>query len=625
MSENTMIPGGERVVQGEASRAPTGGAEQSVDTRFVGDVLLTFGAQSVKPKARMNGGAWMKECEGPGWSLYLHPQTQGWKGFPLSRISVVQWEFWLLGELFPAPTAAIDLAGLLSGTTKASEGLNALNGHFLLFAHDLRSNEWHVSTDRFGTLHAYYGSDGTRSAIGTFFPAVAGSASSRKLDWDGLYSFFSVSFFPDDRTYFDDVRILHPSSNYIFDGQGKLKRKSRYWNWHHSPARRRTYEQTIHEFSDVFAEVMRDQMQSGRIAMPISGGLDSRSTIAALRKDGDKGTDEGRIWSYSYGYTDESAETRIAHRIAHTRQLPFRAFTIPPYLFGKLSLVIDSVEGYQDLTQSRQAAVVDEISQHADFVIAAHWGDVWMDDMGYTDNVGGGSDNEVADLALAKFSKNGGEWFRREFFSHGEQKGKGEEILKDFVRSEFRRLEKIEDRDFRMKAFKTNSWSFRWTLASLRMFQGAAFTRLPFYDSRLCDFFCTVPTEYVKARRLQVDYIKRCAPDLARIAWQPYDANLYWYKRFHSLLLPRRAVKRLWRMAVGTRTIQRNWEVQFLGAAGRANIVNWLLRPGLHVHEYVSPASVEALVNDFYASPTAALGYSVSMLLTFSVWLECHA
>ena len=31
--------------------------------------------------------------------------------------------------------------------------------------------------------------------------------------------------------------------------------------------------------------------------------------------------------------------------------------------------------------------------------------------------------------------------------------------------------------------------SFRWTTTSLRMFQAAAFPRLPFYDTRMADFF----------------------------------------------------------------------------------------------------------------------------------------
>ena len=68
--------------------------------------------------------------------------------------------------------------------------------------------------------------------------------------------------------------------------------------------------------------------------------------------------------------------------VAESRHLPFEAFAVGPYLFDRLSMILNAVEGFQDLTQCRQAAVSDELARHADYVIAAHWGDVWLDDMG---------------------------------------------------------------------------------------------------------------------------------------------------------------------------------------------------------------------------------------------------
>ena len=57
-----------------------------------------------------------------------------------------------------------------------------------------------------------------------------------------------------------------------------------------------------------------------------------------------------------------------------------------------------------------------------------------------------------------------------------------EDVLRETVGAELRRVGQIEDPDFRVKALKTDFWSFRWTTTSLRMFQAAAFPRLPFYD-----------------------------------------------------------------------------------------------------------------------------------------------
>ena len=92
---------------------------------------------------------------------------------------------------------------------------------------------------------------------------------------------------------------------------------------------------------------------------------------------------------------------------------------------------------------------------------------------------------------------------------------------------ELERVSHITDPDFRMKAFKVDAWCFRWTAAGLRAYQLGAFPKLPFYDTRVADLFCTLPTDYVRGRRLQVEWLKRYAPDLARITWQQHDADLY--------------------------------------------------------------------------------------------------
>ncbi len=157
------------------------------------------------------------------------------------------------------------------------------------------------------------------------------------------------------------------------------------------------------------------------------------------------------------------------------------------------------------------------------------------------------------------------------------------------------------------------------------MYQPAAFIRLPFYDTRLVDWICTVPTKFIQNRRLQVDFLKQTAPDLARVPWQVYDADLYTYQHFNNWLLPKRALKKAWRMIRQEQVIERNWELQFLGPEGECGLYHWLLQPGLRLHEFVPPAAIQELLQSFYGAPQPDLGYTVSMLLTFSAWLELHA
>ncbi|MGO8763462.1 MAG: hypothetical protein ACLP2P_07175 [Desulfobaccales bacterium] len=591
---------------------------------FINDLLITFQGDNPALPSRVQAVAWDPGDATPDWRLWLQPAGAGWKGYPLRSSQIDGWKIWLVGELYGVGDEPEAADALLQEVVRGRTPANQLNGHFLLLAWDTASRRWHIWTSRFGTLHAYFASDGVRAAIGTFSPAVSAAASQRRLDWHGLAGFFTFGFFPQDRTYCEDVRILRPACHYIFDDHGTLRQRESYWQWWHNPNRGRAYPETLAEFARIFQEVMSEHIHGGRIAIPISGGLDSRSTVAAISQPGGGGPDCADLWTYSYGYSDDSIETHIARQVAGSRQLPFQAFTIHPYLFHNLNLVLDSVEGFQDVTQCRQAAVVGEIASQADYLIAAHWGDVWLDDMGLASRAPEPLMRapEILEYAFHKMEKRGAQWLLDHVCGrhlNGEEPG---DFLREMIRHEMAQVAHLEDPDFRIKAFKTSQWSWRWTEASLRMFQPGAFPRLPFYDNRLADFFCTVPSEFVGQRRLQIDYLKSFAPDLARIKWQVYDTNLLRYQHFHTWLLPKRALKKAWRILRSKPVIQRNWEVQFLCPEGRQGLERWLLRPGLRLHDLVSPTELQALVQDFYAAPNGPRGYTVAMVLTFSGWLE---
>ena len=457
---------------------------------FINDLLITFPVDNPTLPSRVKEVAWDSVDAAPDWRLWLQPAGAGWKGFPFRSCQADGWKIWLVGELYGVGTGPESADALLLDVVRGRTPASRLNGHFLLLAWDAASRRWHIWTSRFGTLHAYFASHGPRAAIGTFSPAVAAAASQRRLDWQGLAGFFTFGFFPQDRTYFEDVRILRPASHYIFDDHGALQQRDSYWQWWHKPDRGRAYPETLAEFARIFQDVMAEHIQGGRIAMPISGGLDSRSTVAAISQPGGGGPDCTDLWTYSYGYADDSIETRIARQVAGSRRLPFQAFTIRPYLFHNLNLVLDSVEGFQDVTQCRQAAVVGEIARQADYLIAAHWGDVWLDDMGLASRAPEAPMRapEILEYAFHKMEKSGAQWLLDHVCRQhlgGEKPG---DFLREMVRQEMAQIGHLEDPDFRIKAFKTSQWSFRWTEASLRMFQPGAFPRLPFYDTRLSRF-----------------------------------------------------------------------------------------------------------------------------------------
>ncbi len=577
----------------------------------IGDWLLLPSGVPPLPAAR-TGGSWKQAFAAPGLTLWTSEPTEAWKGWSVKEDEDARYKSWCIGDLAPSGPALIEV---LHRPSLARD----LNGYFIAIAYEKPTDCWHIITNRFGTVHAYHSA--TRQRTGSYYPAVAHGESG--LDWEGLAGFFRMGFFPGTTTYLKGVRILPMASRIVLDGGGTIQSRQRYWQWEHAPRPRASYGTAVAEWADVFHQVMDENTDEGRIGLPISGGLDSRSTVVAMARPQRHAAVQSRTWSYSYGYSDDSVETRISRRIARVAGFPFQAFTIRPYLFERLPRILEWTEGFQDITQSRQAYVRDELARHTDRLVGGLWGDVWHDTMGVPEGERF-SDDALASFILKKMQKKGHEWLVQHVVKPN-LGNDGTSLLKDHIHKTLRPLRSIEDLDFRVKAYKTEAWSFRWSIPPIRVFHSATLPRLVFYDTRLTDFFQTLPTSYVAQRRLQIEYIKQYAPALARITWQVYDANLYWYRYFHSLLLPKRAWKKLWRLIRRRKVITRNWEVQFLATpTQRRQLRDHLLTPGLRLHHYVERNEVEKLLDGFFSdpSPDGAIGYTVSMLLTFAAWLE---
>lgn len=556
------------------------------------------------------------ECRAPGWRMTTQVHRDR-KRPPLAKAGTRQWTAWAAGEIYRYQDAPGDTAGCLASflldLERGAERPEHLAGRFVVAAWNQSRREWSVWTDRAGSVHVYYTSGGGGPVLGTYSPAVY-AASHRRLDWAALSGFFAYGFFPEDRTHLDGVQVLRPATRYDFDSQGRLLRQQAYWKWKHEPAAGDAGAK-LREFAVLMGDVLKDQTRDGMIALPLSGGLDSR-TVAACVEPGIP------LVAYSYGYADTSPETRIAAKIARARNLSFKSHTIRPYLFDRLDSVLMATEGFQDLTQARQADVADWLKDQSEFVLAAHWGDVFCDDMGLAGLNGSAGPDLAFNHLLRRLEKRGRNWLLENLCRPNLNGESPERVARGLIRREFDRLEDIGEADFRIKAVKTNQWAYRWTLASLRMYQEAVYPRMPFFDPRVMDYFCTVPTSMVRSRQLQIEFLKQFAPDLARIEWQVYDADLFHYRAYNTWLLPKRIFRKLSRMVTGDGAVQRNWEVQFFSPGQWERLECRLLWERSALHDLVSRSAIRGLLDRFHAERSPVDGYTVSMLLTFAAWLD---
>lgn len=543
-----------------------------------GDLALAFGDH--RPTRARAGARWAPLTEGDGWVLWATEPTPGWRGHRLHRQA--------------------DPDDLLLTLGRRPD-------HWLALRRVGADGSWVVRTDRFATVHAY-AADGI---VTTFSPAAWGTDPT--LDWGAIGGFVRLGWYPADRMPVSGVRLLRPATDERWRADGTHDSARRWQGWAHDPHPGRSVAEAADDLGRVLDEVLDEQATEVRLGLPVSGGLDSRVTVASLTRPG---TPRRDLWAYSYGYAADSPELRIAGEVAAARGLALHGHVIEPYLFDALDDVVDATEGLVDLTLCRQSSIIDRLVADTDAVVAAHWGDVWF---GAATPAPGTS---VADALLGASTKRGHQWLTDQLVRP--HLGRDPEAeLRDLLAAEAAGLAHLTDPTVRLLALKTEQWSLRWTETTLRAFQAGTEPRLPFYDPRVADLALSLPAALLGGRRVQVEYLRRQAPDLARVEWQAVETDLFGLRHERTWRLPRRALRRVARRLRPPTARLRNWEVQLLEPAGRAGVDRSLVEPGAAIHALVDRADVVALVERHRAQPTdPGLGYAVSTLLTFATWTE---
>jgi hypothetical protein len=154
---------------------------------------------------------------------------------------------------------------------------------------------------------------------------------------------------------------------------------------------------------------------------------------------------------------------------------------------------------------------------------------------------------------------------------------------------------------------------------NLSVFESIKPIYLPYYDNRICDFITRIPEEYLSKRKIQIEYLKRYAPQLAKITWQeqkPFNLfNYRWNKAPYNI--PYRVLNKAKRRLSSRRYIQRNWELQFLGSDNERRLEDRLFSEH---SDFISKELVQKFYHKFKHEDTVQFSHSVSMLLTLKTW-----
>lgn len=423
-----------------------------------------------------------------------------------------------------------------------------------------------------------------------------------KLDKEAIAIWMSTGFMLGNDSFFEDVKW-----NELGNRQP----------WFYQPEET-TLEEVTDRFAMLFETIVREQVNGRKALLALSGGLDSRTLAVALKRIG------ADVHSYSYGFQNSFNETKYGNEIAKQAGWTFDDLIIPNgYLWNEIEKACEINLGYAEFTHPRQLAVVEEISKKGEVFMLGHWGDVLFDDMGVSDNL---SFEEQVKIIKKKILKKGGAELGSDLWELWGLKGSFELALENRISSILEKIE-IDNANSRIRAFKSMNWATRWTSTNLSFFSHYAPIELPYYDDRMCQFICTIPENYLSGRQIQIEYIKKYAPELASIEWQakaPY--NLYNYKNYLTAHhLPHRIknkIKNTWREKIlKTPIIQRNWESQFLGEGNSIKLEDWLFN-NASLTQLVPKDIVEKYYRKFKFENPVYWSHALSMILTLSVKLR---
>ncbi len=180
-----------------------------------------------------------------------------------------------------------------------------------------------------------------------------------------------------------------------------------------------------------------------------------------------------------------------------------------------------------------------------------------------------------------------------------------------------------ENANAQIRAFKSLCWAPRWTSVNLVVFEAIKPIELPYYDARMCEFICGIPERYLAGRQIQIAYIKKRMPELAKLTWEAQRPfNLYNY-RYNKVPwnLPYRVLNKIKRLTNNQPYIQRNWELQFLGETNEEALKKWLFETP-SFDDLVEKGVREQIYKLFKEEDAVFYSHPVSMLLTLAVFAE---
>ena len=369
-----------------------------------------------------------------------------------------------------------------------------------------------------------------------------------QLDLEAISIFLATGSFLNDTTYFKGLKSLKPGHRYVVDTSGNYTIQQRWFDWN-----KQVSITNMNDAVDALHELLLSEIDlSSKYLVPLSGGLDTRCLAAALSSRDTK--------SFSYSYTNGYKEHSIGAKIARSKSFSHRNFVIDnEYFWEDFEKILEISNGEVNPFFGRQYSMKNFLSENKNRrLLLGHGGDILFSNRGIRNDHGY---EGLALLVVEDMLEKGGLKLAEDFWQlHGLQ-GTFKEYFLSVVEENLRSYN-ILDSNKLLRAFKIENRLNRFTMPTVK-FYGDIDKVLPFISCKAIRLTVDIEERLLSGRKIQIEYLKRQNPDLAKIVWQEHRPfNLYTYR------LDRPPINIAYRMYDYARRkscneyIQRNWELQ---------------------------------------------------------------
>lgn len=235
------------------------------------------------------------------------------------------------------------------------DSLSELNGSFSALIIDVAKDQIIILTDRLGTRPLFMNNDLNNLSVATSLKALlCDDRVSRRLSASTIFDLLAYQRAVNDHAPYADITTVTASAVWTITQKKIVKHKS--WRLAWKPRAISTEEASVSLSEALIRAARRSCSGQPKVGVLLSGGLDSRITLAAISKAG-LASDAITLAA------EENAEVRAARAVAHASNAPFNYISVPPL---KLSASLDDAAQAVHGVQSAPMNFYGSLPQFAD-------------------------------------------------------------------------------------------------------------------------------------------------------------------------------------------------------------------------------------------------------------------